>query len=858
MVRGESMSNKYTNEQKVLNAKAIVFKQIALRPCDITTLKAYMLKKKLIKSGNKFQKVFDELQNEGKIILKKGYAMVNPKLIKEGRYFAVGKSGYITIDGDVKRYYISRKDAGIIKSNQAVRVAFVDDNPLARPFIISTIKKENDDSLFDKFIGEREEVVTGRVVKKSHDELIFIPNGKRFSKPIVIVNEKSKMAAFQDKICQIQILSEESANSAACGQIVKVLGDAGNPIQEYEVIARSQGGIMSWEDDERLVKEIAQLPEQVNLEGRTLVSENGTVIQEGEGTAITDLTDLPFVTVDPATCQDMDDAIYSKFDENGNLVVYTAVANVTKYVDMNSEIFKRYIQGGFTIYAPNRAYNILPPKLSTGICSLNPNVNRLALVVRTVIDKSGKPIESKFMDAVIESKGKYSYEQAQKIFDESELKLQQLRDKESLTLDEQIVVNKYASDLLWRGFSERDLINFAANDEYDVVFNESYDDIIDILPQENCDYHKVIEAFMLTANEAAAKYTSEHKIPSIYRVHEQPNDERSERAFEFFSILGVPFDGDISPKGIKRITNYVKGTNKEKIVNNFLVRLQNKAKYASSPKIYENSSTTKTLKDKKVDELEQTNQSISHFGLQSEAYSHLTSPIRRITDFAAHYNILASINGGKFINEKTTIEIAQWANDRQDEVKYAEEQFQEVNSAIYCEGHIGEVLHGEVVCFKSRVNELGQKYLSIVIENEEKGIKVEIPAAQLLKKSESKLAMSRYACSINLKESSKPLIKVCDEVDFKILAADRNSRSITVTSDLQREKQNEETDISHLPHVGKPVNIKKQKMIKNQRFEQKNSEKNMKNLERQENIAHKRKLQKIKESSFDEDLNTID
>ena len=276
---------------------------------------------------------------------------------------------------------------------------------------ISNVKINNNNNLQTK----NENLVLGRVVKLSHDELVFIPNKKSIAlRQIPILNNKEEMAAFQDKICIMEL--ENIDVPYLGGKIVDVKGDAGNPIHEYDAIAESYGAIMSW-DDSKLLNEIERIPSYVDDKTLNLISEAQAKTM-GVSDATVDLRHIPFVTVDPATCKDMDDAIYSTFNENGDIVCYTAVANVTKYVNLNSEIGKRYIDGCFTIYAPNKAYNILPTKLSTGICSLNPNEDRLAFVVKTIIDKSnGKVKSSNIYDAIIRSRHKYSYEEAQNIVD---------------------------------------------------------------------------------------------------------------------------------------------------------------------------------------------------------------------------------------------------------------------------------------------------------------------------------------------------------------------------------------------------------------------------------------------------------
>lgn len=838
------MASKTTKDFKLIKDREKIYREVATLPRDLYTLRAFMVKKNLVESGNKFDKAFEELKSSGRIIVNKGYVMAEPSKIKKGIFVASGKMKFVVLEGEEIRRKLSKEEGKGYRTNERINIGFSEYGNETRPFIISRYESK-EKSFVDLLPKLENDVVVGRVVKISHDELAFIPIDKKYKKNVVIANSKESISKFQDKICMMKITSDEKPGVPACGILTKILGDAGNPIHEYEAIASANGAIMSW-SDEKYKEEISNIPSEVDLTDKTLISEEGDILQRG-GERIYDLRNLAFTTVDPATCKDMDDAIYSTFDEDGHLVVYTAVANVTKYVDINSEIGKTYIEGGFTVYAPNRAYNILPPELSTGICSLNPNVDRLALVIKTVVnEKTGVPISSTFMDAVIESKHKYSYPEAQEICDNNPISTQKLKEKlknEGLSQEEQVILNQRASQILWKGFDKRDIIKFETKDEYDMIFNEDFSDIVDILPQENCDYHKVIESFMLTANEASAQFAKDNGLPNIYRVHEMPNEERTAQAEEFFRGLNIPFDGDLSPKGLQKIIKAVAGTNKEKMVNNFLVRLQNRAKYSCStnPKTGRETANNKFLgKNGKVvkenKEIEKylkntiSQDEVSHFGLQSMAYSQTTSPIRRIVDYVTHYNILAKLKGNEPIDLKTTMEIVNWANLKQESEKLAEREFQEISSVIYCESHLGEVMRGYVSGFKRKYDgeSNSAENFVVIVENEEKGIKVEVPLNEVLRKNQKNIGISPFGVAIIDKNNSKPLLRLCEYVDFKIVSANRLTKEIIATGDIHRFVSNQfDNDIelgegTQALNPEKTPSQKKQKMLKEVEYKKAN------------------------------------
>lgn len=783
------MGNKKDQDLKVIKIRERVFRIITETPKDLNALRFFAVKNHIVDSGHKFDKAIEALKASGRIYIKAGKVAINQPYLKTATFIARGKGGYLLIDGDSRQYLVSEKFTEGYKSNDRVNVAFSHDTDRSFPFIVSRQTSGEEKSSMPLITPPK--TVLGRVLKSSHDNLVFIPNDKKYTKNITILNQKSTLSKFQDKICVMTIIDDESAGQCASGIITEIKGDAGNPIHEYDAIAESHGANMSW-SDEKVAPEIEAIPSEVDL---------NSVFKSED---IVDLRHLNFTTVDPATCKDMDDAIYSTFDEYGRPVIYTAVANVTKYVSLNSEIGKRYIQAGFTTYAPNKAYNILPPELSTGICSLNPNVPRLAFVVKTVLDeKTGNPISSEFFDAVIESKEKFSYERAQELCDQSEDSFAKLKEKSltgrELSIEQQVVLNSKVADILWKGFARREMLRFETKNEYEIKFNEDYSDIVDISAQPHIPYHKVIEAYMLTANEATAKFAKEHNIPNIYRVHSQPNEEKLDQAYEFFGYLGIDFDGDLSPRGLKKLVASVSGTYKEKIVNNFLIRMQSKAKYGitTNPEDVEvvgnrqYKSRGGKAKQKPVQDDFYAEDEISHFGLQSKQYSHTTSPIRRITDYVTHYNILATIHGRKPLDERRVLEIAQWANQMQDQVDLSEREFNELNSAIYCEGHIGEIMQGRVVGFKRGVEGTTSTiddYL-VIVENEDMGIKVQIPASEIIEGDIKNVTISEFGSAIITKTGSKPLIRLCDSVNFRITEASRMTRIVSASTNLEAQSE---------------------------------------------------------------------
>ena len=811
-------------QQENTKLKEDIYKFLTQNAGDRYAITEKLLDLKMASSRRKIESAIDQLISEGRLLEKGKNIECNHNYLKQARAFSKDGKIYVVFSGNKERYLVENPFDFKIHNGAKVDVGSylkVDKNRTIPTLFISEVEKKSEKIIVDEGSG----LIYGRVMKTSGDELAFFANDKRFAHPIIITNDKLEMSKFQDKICILKIETEEFGYNQASGKIVEVKGDAGNPISEYEAIAASHGAVMSWDDD-AFKEEIENAPLKVDASKYKLVSEDEYSLHKSEKDCIADLRALCFTTTDPVDCKDMDDAIFSTFDENGNLVIYTAVANVSKYINLNSNIGRQYLTGCFTTYSPNKAYNILPPQYSTNICSLNPNEDRLALVVKSVIDsKTGDKISDEIMDAIIESKGKYSYEKAQEICDKSSLSTTDLYKKimagKDLTPDEQIIMNQKASKILSKNFDRRGSLQFESKDEYRVIFNEDMSDIEDIVPEDNCAYHKVIENFMVSANESTAKYALDNNIPNIFRVHNSPIESKTDRAIEFFGFLNIAFDGDLSVKGLRKVLALVKGTNKEKTVNRFLIRLQSKAKYSTSIDPEAN-------KDVLIGKLKYQGglgeEGISHFGLQSTGYSHSTSPIRRVPDYLTHYNILAHIHGEKPYGINKLSNIVEWANDMETQNKQAEREFQRVNSAIYCEHHIGDVMHGTISSFKRGKDSLAKDSIdgiTVEIENEEKGIVVQVPLREVLASKDISIhncALSRYGSAIVDAFKGTPILRLCEDIDFKILSANRVSGQIEATTDVTREMTLEDyQNLENIPSV-KPISRKNQRRLSNKEY----------------------------------------
>ena len=765
-----------------------VYKSVFKNPgIHSNVLRKQLLNDGKISSKEKYNNIINALAEAKTIVIDKEKISLAPGLVSVGVLQKSGEDYYVVSAGSDKHAKVDASVAQGYNVGDVLDVVISNSKKSSTAMVMGRSKQEIKQqpkvpvvsAKIEKFDGKIENVgdaILGRVIKLSHNDLVFIPNKKSIAaRQIPLLNDEEECAAFQDRICLMQL--ENIENPACGGHIIKVLGEAGNPIAEYDAIAESYGAIMSF-NDPLIQAELQKIPSQVDVSKLDLISEKDAPYLQRDH--IVDLRHIPFVTVDPATCKDMDDAIYSRFNENGDIECCVAVANVTKYFDLDSEIGKHYIDGAFTIYAPNKAYNILPPKLSTGICSLNPNEDRLAFVVKNVIDgKTGKVKSSNIYDAIINSKHKYSYEEAQEIVDRikpeypsSDLLMYKALTEKELSEDEQVLMNYYAATKIKHAFEQRRMIRFVANKEREIVFDKDLDDVVDIKPIQHLFYHEVIEAFMISANEATAKFAKDHNLHNIYRVHDQPNSTKTARASEFFKILGISFDGDLTAEGTRNIIEIVKGTPSEEIVNNFLIKMQSRAVY--SDKLY----PKKGKEDKTETGNDWLGELISHYALQSLHYSHTTSPIRRIVDYITIYNILAFLHGKPQISLSKILNIVEHANERQIEVSQAEKDFEDISSVFYCEKNIGEVMHGIVSKIRYTSPEEGyDDEIVVIVKNDSKGISAEIPLSQILGRQSSNYIISEQCCAVYDK-AGNIVLNICKPLDFVIAKADRKTMTI--------------------------------------------------------------------------------
>lgn len=449
-------------------------------------------------------------------------------------------------------------------------------------------------------ISRAHESIVGRYYEENGIGFVVADNPKIQQE--VLVTPGRTAGARIGQFVEIKITHWPTQRFQPQGDIVEVIGNYMAPGMEIDVALRSYDIPHVW-------------PEAVIKEARKLKPE----VEEKDKEKRVDLRHLPFVTIDGEDARDFDDAVYCEKNSSrwklfsGGWKLYVAIADVSHYVKVGSALDAEAVERGNSVYFPERVVPMLPEELSNGLCSLNPHVDRLAMVCEMTMSKSGQMVDYKFYEAVIHSHARLTYNKVSLMQEDpksSEGKSLRSEYKDVLPHLNQL----YALyQVLVAARHERGAIDFETQ-ETRIVFGTDRK-IDEIRPTQRNDAHKLIEECMLAANVATARFMQDHDIPSLYRVHDGPPPERLEKLKAFLGELGLSLqrgkskDGP-SPKDYQRLLESIRERPDYHLIQTVMLRSLSQAVYSA--------------------------QNEGHFGLNYEAYTHFTSPIRRYPDLLVH------------------------------------------------------------------------------------------------------------------------------------------------------------------------------------------------------------------------------
>lgn len=497
--------------------------------------------------------------------------------------------------------FVKKDDGGddLYLSARQMQTVFDGDRVLVR--VDSVDPKGKGHAVIIDVLERNTSTLVGRLFKEGGTAFVEVEN-VRIAQQVMIPDEAQSEAKHGQYVV-IEITHQPSKKSHASGKVIEVLGDHLAPGMEIEVAIRSHSIPFEW-------------PEEVAAAAAQLTPE----VSEADKQQRIDLRKLPLVTIDGEDARDFDDAVYCEPDGTG-WRLYVAIADVSHYVQPEQAFDKEAHRRGTSVYFPDHVVPMLPEVLSNGLCSLNPKVDRLAMVCEMRIAADGVVSDSCFYEAVIHSHARLTYNQVGTLLEQPDSSegIQLAEDYASLLSHLHQLYALY--DVLKTRRQQRGAIDFDTV-ETQIIFGDGRK-IEAIVPTQRNDAHKIIEECMLCANVATAEFLAAQKIPSLYRIHEAPGAEKLENLRSFLSELGLQLMGGDSPEpaDYQSLMAQIKERPDFSVIQTVMLRSMSQAVYGP--------------------------EEAGHFGLAYEHYAHFTSPIRRYPDLLTHRAIKSVIYSRK-------------------------------------------------------------------------------------------------------------------------------------------------------------------------------------------------------------------
>ncbi|MEG0238238.1 MAG: ribonuclease R [Clostridium sp.] len=512
--------------------------------------------------------------------------------------------------------------------------------------------------------GKKREGEIVEVVERANNKIIgvyessknfgfVIPEDTRLHQDI-FVSKKDKNGAKDGDVVIVDITKWPEKRRSPEGTVTEVLGQKGDRGLDILTIIKKFGLPEDFPD--KVVNYTNKIEEEIDPK---------------EYKRRTDFRDVKMVTIDGEDAKDLDDAVSIEKLPNGNFKLGVHIADVTNYVREKDPLDTEALKRGTSVYLIDRVIPMLPKKLSNGICSLNPQVDRLTLSCVMIIDKTGKVVEHSIHEGIIRTNERMTYTDVTKILVDKDEELIKKYDY----LYEDFKAMEELATILRSKRMKRGAIDFDF-EEAKITLN-SLGKPIEIKPYPREIANRLIEEFMLVCNETVAEYMYWTNLPFVYRVHENPDEEKLTKFREFIYNLGysMKWSQEVHPRALQEVLEKVKGKKEETVVSTLLLRSMMKARY--SP------------------------ESLGHFGLAARYYCHFTSPIRRYPDLQIHRIIKEQINGKIDPSRaKKLIGIVDYSSKQSSETERvaqeAEREVDDLKKAEYMQERIGEEFDGIV------------------------------------------------------------------------------------------------------------------------------------------------------------------
>ena len=591
-----------------------------------------------------FREVLDALAREGKISIDlKGKIKPLPADVKVGKYMATQRGfGFVRVEGEDDDIFIPGSYTKSALDGDTVQVL---------------VKKEGGE-------GKRREGQVLNILERGNSVLVgtytrsrnfgFVtPDNQKFTKDIYVAKAESKGAVTGHKVV-VEITDFGDEQRKPEGRVLEILGHVNDPGVDILSVIKAYGLPEEYPDD--VMKQIENIPDEV---------------EEKEKAGRADFRDLQTVTIDGEDAKDLDDAI--TISKEGNMYhLGVHIADVSQYVTEGSPLDKEALKRGTSIYLVDRVIPMIPHKLSNGICSLNQGVDRLALSCMMDINEKGEIVKHKICESVINVTRRMSYTSVHKIIEEKD----EAERKEYEELIPMFELMYELADILQARREKRGSIDFDFP-EAKIILDEKGKPI-DVKEYERTQVNRIIEEFMLAANQTVAEEYFWNELPFVYRTHETPDMEKIQNLALFIENFGYTLkikEDEIHPKEVQKLMRSIAGKPEEGLIGRLALRSMKQARY--------------------------TTECEGHFGLALKYYCHFTSPIRRYPDLQIHRIIKENIHGGmkdKRIEhyQKILPEVAEQTSALERRADDAEREVEKMKKAEYMEQFVGKDFEGTI------------------------------------------------------------------------------------------------------------------------------------------------------------------
>ncbi|MBM7540113.1 ribonuclease R [Amphibacillus cookii] len=597
--------------------------------------------KALIKSLN-------TLEDEGKLLLtrKNRYALPERIGLVKGK-IQMHKKGFAFLlpdDENQKDVYINPNDLNGAMNNDHVFVRIETEQ----------VGDKRVEGVVERIIERHSTRIIGTFEDKGSFGFV-IADDKRIPNDIFIKKADSKGAVTGHKVI-VTLTKFPEGTMAAEGEVMEILGHKNDPGMDIISIIHKHNITIDF--PEEVLQQAEQVPDQID---------------PNELSNRRDLRDKVIVTIDGADAKDLDDAVTVEKLPNGNYKLGVYIADVSHYVEEGSPIDQEAYERGTSVYLVDRVIPMIPHRLSNGICSLNPNVDRLTLGCEMEIDAKGEVVNHDIFQSVINTTARMTYQEVNQILVDEDQDVRKSYEELVPFFEE---MEQLAAILRAKRFG-RGAIDFDFKEAKVLVDEAGH--AKDVAIRERSVAERLIEEFMLAANETIAEHFHWMDLPFIHRIHEDPDEEKLQKFFEFVGQFGYNVKGtanDIHPQALQKVLELVEGEQEEMVISKLMLRSMKQAKYDPN--------------------------SVGHFGLATQFYTHFTSPIRRYPDLIVHRLIRTYLIEGK-VDHKTQnawkgklSDIAKHTSERERVAVDAERETDDLKKAEFMQDKIGEEFDGVI------------------------------------------------------------------------------------------------------------------------------------------------------------------